>query len=32
VAGVELPSPGCWEFQAEFRDDRLTFVLDVPPP
>lgn len=30
LVGVELPSPGCWEFTGEFKGHTLTFVLWVP--
>jgi len=31
LLGVELPSPGCWEFSAQFMGIALSFVLWVPP-
>ena len=30
LVGVELASPGCWEFTGQFKDHRLTFVVWVP--
>ncbi len=30
LIGVELPSPGCWEFTGQYNDHELTFVLSVP--
>jgi hypothetical protein len=27
---VKLPSPGCWEFSARYRDHQLRFVVRVP--
>lgn len=27
---VKLPSPGCWEFSARYRDHGLRFVVRVP--
>lgn len=31
LAGVELPTPGCWEFTGQYSNDQLSFVLWVPP-
>jgi hypothetical protein len=30
LIGVELASPGCWEFSAQFMDSELSFVVWVP--
>lgn len=30
LVGVELPSPGCWEFTGEYKGQHLSFVLWVP--
>lgn len=30
LVGVQLESPGCWEFTGKFNDHPLTFVLWVP--
>lgn len=30
LVGVELDSPGCWEFTGKYKDHQLTFVLFVP--
>ena len=30
LAGVQLPSPGCWEFTGEYKGHELSFVLWVP--
>jgi len=31
LIGVTLPSPGCWQFHAQFKGNELSFVLWVPP-
>jgi hypothetical protein len=31
LAGVELASPGCWEFTGQYNGRQLSFVLWVPP-
>jgi hypothetical protein len=30
LTGVELPSPGCWQFEAEFDGATLSFIVWVP--
>ena len=30
LAGVELPSPGCWEFTGQYRGHQTSFILQVP--
>ncbi len=30
LVGVELPSPGCWQFTGEYKGQQLSFVLWVP--
>ncbi len=30
LMGVQLPSPGCWEFTGHYKDSLLSFVLWVP--
>ncbi|UCF28351.1 MAG: hypothetical protein JSW42_01295 [Chloroflexota bacterium] len=30
LVGVELASPGCWEFTGQYNDHQLSFVLWVP--
>jgi hypothetical protein len=30
LMGVELPSPGCWEFSGQYKGHQLSFVLWVP--
>jgi hypothetical protein len=30
LAGVELPSSGCWEFTGLYNDHQLSFVLWAP--
>ena len=30
LAGVELASPGCWEFTGQYKGHQLSFVLMVP--
>ena len=30
LAGVELPSPGCWQFTGEYKGQQLSFVLWAP--
>jgi hypothetical protein len=30
LIGVELPSPGCWEFSGQYKDHQLSFILWVP--
>ena len=29
LAGVELPSPGCWQIVANYKGEQLTVVIDV---
>lgn len=31
LIGVELASPGCWEFTGQYKGHQLSFVLWVPP-
>jgi hypothetical protein len=31
LVGVDLASPGCWEFTGEYKGRQLSFVLWVPP-
>jgi hypothetical protein len=31
LIGVQLASPGCWEFTGAYKGHQLTFVLWVPP-
>ncbi len=31
LIGVDLTSPGCWEFTGQYKDHQLSFVLWVPP-
>lgn len=31
LIGVELASPGCWEFTGQYKGHRLSLVLWVPP-
>lgn len=31
LIGVELPSPGCWEFTGQYKGQELSFVVWVPP-
>lgn len=30
LVGVELPSPGCWQFTGEYKGQPLSFILWVP--
>ena len=30
LIGVELPSPGCWEFTGQYKEYDLSFILWVP--
>jgi len=29
--GLELPAYGCWEITGEYKGERLSFVVWVPP-
>lgn len=31
LIGVDLASPGCWEFTAQYEGHQLSFILWVPP-
>ena len=30
LTGVELPSPGCWQFEVTYKGHQLEFVVQVP--
>ena len=31
LTGVYVPTPGCWEITGEYRGEKLSFVVWVPP-
>lgn len=31
MTGIDIPSAGCWELTAQYRDQKLSFVVSVQP-
>jgi hypothetical protein len=31
MTGIDIPTTGCWEVTAQYRDQKLSFVVSVQP-